>query len=54
MIIIDLIGWITFALLLIGAGWAAWRVYRDVGNRRGNGEAHEVLDSARESDTSNV
>lgn len=33
LVIIDLIGWITFALLIIGAGWAAWRVYGDMGKR---------------------
>jgi len=47
MVIIDLIGWITFALLLVGAGWAAWRVYGDLQTRKPQPESDSSLTTER-------
>lgn len=43
MVIIDLLGWITFVLLVIGAVWAAWRVWGDV--RHDPARTHERIDA---------
>lgn len=42
MVIVDLIGWITFFLLVIGAAWAAWRVWGDL--RQDAARSHERIE----------
>ena len=53
MFLIDLIGWLTFGLLVAGAAWAAWRVYGEL-KPRSDRDAHESLESTRDPHDSHV
>lgn len=53
MVIVDLIGWITFFLLVIGAAWAAWRVWGDL--RQDAARTHEqIRDNADDRDSASL
>ncbi len=41
MVIVDLLGWMVFFLLVVGATWAGWRVWGDV--RQEPARTHERI-----------